>query len=185
MGLQHAIAWIDSMAGNFALQLATSVLCGAIVGIERQLRHKAIGIRTAILICLATQVFIRLSISVSIEGTVVDPTRVLGQVVTGVGFLGAGVILAKGGAITGVTSAAVVWMLAAIGSTIGIGRPIEAFQLTLVVVGVLIVVRALEKAFKRLRGGYDEAEAEAIVDADAETGSANSQSSPQSDDSIR
>ena len=69
------------------------------------------------LICLSTQVF------VSLGGAGTDPSRVLGQVVTGVGFLGAGVILARGGAITGVTSAAVVWVLAAIGSTVGLGRP--------------------------------------------------------------
>jgi putative Mg2+ transporter-C (MgtC) family protein len=183
MSLQDAIVWIDAMSGHFGFQLATSVLCGAIVGIERQLRGKAIGIRTAILICLATQVFIRLSISVSIEGTIADPTRVLGQVVTGVGFLGAGVILAKGGAITGVTSAAVVWMLAAIGSTIGLGRPIEALELALVVVGVLIVVRTLETAFKRLRGGYDEAEVGVGVEPEAgfEGESANSKASLKSD----
>ena len=152
---------IQSLGGRLSFQLAVSVVCGAVVGIERQLRGKAIGIRTAILICLATQVFVRLSIVVSTESAMVDPTRVLGQVVTGVGFLGAGVILARGGAITGVTSAAVVWMLAAIGSTIGMGRPLEALLLALVVVGVLTVVRALEKAFNRLRGGYAEAEAEA------------------------
>ena len=141
---------------SFAIQLATDVLCGGIVGIERQLRGKAIGIRTGILICLATQVFVRLSIT--LDDSDVDPTRVIGQVVTGVGFLGAGVILARGGAITGVTSAAVVWMLAAIGSTIGIGRPLEALVLSLLVVGVLIGVRMLESAFKRLRGRYDEPE---------------------------
>jgi putative Mg2+ transporter-C (MgtC) family protein len=84
---------------------------------------------------------------------------VLGQVVTGVGFLGAGVILSKGGAITGVTSAAVVWMLAAIGSTIGAGRPIEAVGLSVSVVAILIGVRRLEGAFKRLGGGSDEPEA--------------------------
>ena len=133
MSVHEILQWIESMRGVFGFQLATSVACGAIVGIERQLRGKAIGIRTAILICLATQVFIRLSTTVSIEGAIVDPTRVMGQVVTGVGFLGAGVILAKGGAITGVTSAAVVWMLAAIGSTIGMGRPVEALQLALLV----------------------------------------------------
>jgi putative Mg2+ transporter-C (MgtC) family protein len=105
----------------------------------------------------------------------------LGQVVTGVGFLGAGVILAKGGAITGVTSAAVVWMLAAIGSTIGVGRPIEALELALVVVGVLIGVRTLETAFRRLRGGYDEAEVDAGVESEVEADSANSKSSPISD----
>jgi putative Mg2+ transporter-C (MgtC) family protein len=110
------------------------------------------------MICLATQVFIRLSTTLDIEGAVVDPTRVMGQVVTGVGFLGAGVILARGGAITGVTSAAVVWMLAAIGSTIGVGRPLEALALAVTVVAILIGVRALEKVFKRLAGGYDESD---------------------------
>lgn len=141
---------------SFAIQLAAAVLCGGIVGVERQLRGKAIGIRTGMLICLATQVFVRLSIT--LDDSDVDPTRVIGQVVTGVGFLGAGVILARGGAITGVTSAAVVWMLAAIGSTIGIGRPLEGLVLSLLVVGVLIGVRLLESAFKRLRGRYDELE---------------------------
>ena len=156
MSLSETLSLIESMGDDFRLQLATSILCGALVGIERQLRGKAIGIRTSILICLGTQVFIRLSATLAVEGAIVDPTRVLGQVVTGVGFLGAGVILAKGGSVTGVTSAAVVWMLAAIGSTIGAGRPLEAVLLASLVVGILIVVRALESAFKRLRGGSDE-----------------------------
>ncbi len=149
---------LEPLGGVFGFQLAMSVVCGAIVGIERQLRGKAIGIRTSIMICMATQVFIRLSTELSASGGVIDPTRVLGQVVTGVGFLGAGVILSRGGAVTGVTSAAVVWMLAAIGSTIGAGRPFEALALSILVVAVLIVVRSLEKAFKRLRGGSDEPE---------------------------
>jgi len=142
----------------FALQLGTSILCGGIVGLERQLRGKAIGIRTSILICLATQVFVRLG--VTLDGSAIDPTRVIGQVVTGVGFLGAGVILARGGAVHGVTSAAVVWMLAAIGSTIGAGRPAEGLALSILTVSVLIIVRGLESAFKRLRGGSDEPEDE-------------------------
>ena len=141
---------------SFELQVGTSVLCGGLVGLERQLRGKAIGIRTGILICLATQIFVRLGVTLDGSGT--DPTRVIGQVVTGVGFLGAGVILARAGAITGVTSAAVVWMLAAIGSTIGIGRPAEGLVLSFLVVAILVGVRLLESAFKRLRGGYDEPE---------------------------
>jgi len=160
MMFQENIELLQSMGDIYSFQLLMSVVCGSIVGIERQLRGKAIGIRTAILICLATQVFIRLSTTIQVEGAIIDPTRVLGQVVTGVGFLGAGVILAKGGSITGVTSAAVVWMLAAIGSTIGVGRPAEALGLAFLVVGVLTFVRSFEKAFKRLRGGYDEPEAE-------------------------
>jgi putative Mg2+ transporter-C (MgtC) family protein len=147
---------LGMLESSFALQLATSIICGGVVGLERQLRGKAIGIRTGILICLATQVFVRLSVILGGSGT--DPTRVLGQVVTGVGFLGAGVILARGGAVTGVTSAAVVWMLAAIGSTIGVGRPAEGLALSVLVVAILIGVRLLEVAFKRLRGGSDEPE---------------------------
>jgi len=158
MDLEAARVWIDGARLHFALQLGMSVLCGAIVGIERQLRGKAVGIRTSILICLATQVFIRLGTDLGQLGSFVDPTRVLGQVVTGVGFLGAGVILARGGAITGVTSAAVVWMLAAIGSTIGVGRPFEALVLSIAVVAILTGVRLLERAFKRLGGGSDEPE---------------------------
>jgi putative Mg2+ transporter-C (MgtC) family protein len=161
MDLAMAEVWIESTRESFLLQLAMSVLCGAIVGVERQLRGKAVGIRTSILICLATQVFVRLSTDLAETGPLADPTRVLGQVVTGVGFLGAGVILAKGGAVTGVTSAAVVWMLAAIGSTIGVGRPVEALGLSSLVVVILIGVRMLERAFKRLGGGSDEPEAPA------------------------
>ena len=152
-------AWIEASRHHFALQIAASVICGAIVGVERQLRNKAVGIRTSILICLATMAFIRLSVGLSADHELADPTRVLGQVVTGVGFLGAGVILAKGGAIVGVTSAAVVWMLAAIGSTIGVGRPLEAVGFSLSVVVILIGVRNLEAMFKRLAGGSDEPDA--------------------------
>jgi putative Mg2+ transporter-C (MgtC) family protein len=146
----------ETLESSIYFQLATAIICGGIVGLERQLRGKVIGIRTGILICLATQVFVRLSVTLDSPG--VDPTRVIGQVVTGVGFLGAGVILARGGAVTGVTSAAVVWMLAAIGTTIGVGRPAEALVLSLLVVAILIGVRLLESAFRRLRGGSDEPE---------------------------
>ncbi|MEN8183935.1 MAG: MgtC/SapB family protein [Myxococcota bacterium] len=147
-----------TLGPSFALQVATAILCGGIIGLERQIRGKPIGIRTGILICLGTQIFIRLSISLGGAGT--DPTRVLGQVVTGVGFLGAGVILARGGTVHGVTSAAVVWMLAGIGSTIGLGRLAEAIALSVLTVAILIGVRLLESAFHRLRGGSDEAEGE-------------------------
>ncbi len=158
MNLSEISPWLEAVGGRFGFQLAACVVCGGMVGIERQLRGKAIGMRTSILICLATQVFVRLSMQLSAEAATTDPTRVIGQIVTGVGFLGAGVILARGDSITGVTSAAVVWMLAAIGSTIGAGFPQEAVLLSVLVVSILIVVRRLESAFIRLRGGSDEPE---------------------------
>ena len=139
---------------SFVLPVAVATACGGLVGLERQFRGKAIGIRTSILICLGTQVFVRLGVGLAGDGG--DPSRVLGQVVTGIGFLGAGVILARGGTVTGVTSAAVVWVLAAIGSSIGVGRLSEALALSVLTVVFLTGVRYLERAFKRLGGGSDE-----------------------------
>ncbi len=156
LDLDSFLQWCRASQSELGFQIGVAILCGAIVGFERQLRGKAIGIRTGILICLATQVFIRLSAELAVTGAVYDPTRVMGQIVTGVGFLGAGVIISKGGSVTGVTSAAVVWMLAAIGSTIGVGRALEALVLSIVVVFVLTAVRRLEQVFKRLAGGSDE-----------------------------
>ncbi len=154
--LDSILHWCRDSQSELAFQIGVAIFCGAIGGLERQLRGKAIGIRTSILICLATQVFIRLSVELAVTGAVYDPTRVMGQIVTGVGFLGAGVIISKGGSVTGVTSATVVWILAAIGCTIGVGRSFEALFLSIVVVFVLTGVRWLEQAFKRLAGGSDE-----------------------------
>jgi putative Mg2+ transporter-C (MgtC) family protein len=141
---------------SFWIQIGTAVLCGGMIGLERQVRGKPAGIRTSILICLGTEVFVRLGAMFS--GDNADPTRVLSQVVTGVGFLGAGVILARGELVTGVTSAAVVWVLAAIGATIGLGYYLEAIALAVIAVSILTLVRGLEAVFARLRGGSDEPE---------------------------
>jgi putative Mg2+ transporter-C (MgtC) family protein len=148
----------DSAA--FWLRLGTAVLCGGIIGLERQLRGKAAGIRTSILICLGTALFVGLGDSFS--GERVDPTRVLGQVVSGIGFLGGGVILAREGNVVGVTSAAVIWVLAALGALIGLGHLLAAVVLTLVTVGLLIGVELLESVFRRLRQGATERELERI-----------------------
>lgn len=151
---------LDPDATAFWLRLGTSILCGGIIGLERQLRGKAAGIRTSILICLGTQLFV--SLGSSFGGDRVDPTRVLGQVVTGIGFLGGGVILAREGAVIGVTSAAVIWVLAALGSLIGLGHLTAAIVLTLVTVGLLIGVELLESVFRRLRRGATDRELERI-----------------------
>jgi putative Mg2+ transporter-C (MgtC) family protein len=98
---------LDPESVEFWLRIGTAIFCGGIIGLERQLRGKAAGIRTSILICLGTQLFVGLGSSFG--GERVDPTRVLAQVVTGIGFLGGGVILAREGAVIGVTSAAVIW----------------------------------------------------------------------------
>jgi putative Mg2+ transporter-C (MgtC) family protein len=151
---------LDPDTQVFWLRLGTAILCGGIIGLERQLRGKAAGIRTSILICLGTQLFV--SLGSSFGGERVDPTRVLGQVVTGIGFLGGGVILAREGAVIGVTSAAVIWVLAALGSLIGLGHLVAAMVLSVVTVGLLIGVELLESIFRRLREGATDRELEQI-----------------------
>jgi putative Mg2+ transporter-C (MgtC) family protein len=140
---------LDPDSPAFWFRLGAAVLCGGIIGLERQLRGKAAGIRTSILICLGTEIFV--SLGASFGGERVDPTRVLAQVVTGIGFLGGGVILAREGLLVGVTSAAVIWVLAALGAMIGLGYLAAAIILTLVTVGLLLGVELLESIFRRLR----------------------------------
>jgi putative Mg2+ transporter-C (MgtC) family protein len=143
--------YFDPLARTFWVTVGVALLCGGIVGFERQLRGKPAGVRTSILVCLGTSVFIHLGSAVSGVGS--DPTRVLGQLVTGVGFLGAGVMFSRQGAITGVTTAAVIWMLAAIGAAIGLGRYAGAIALAVVTVGVLVGVELLESSVRWLTRG--------------------------------
>lgn len=122
--------------------VGTSIVCGAIIGLERQLRGKPVGIRTAALIVLGTYIFIAASMLVSNSAT--DPSRIIGQVITGIGFLGAGVMLARDGMVLGVTSAATIWALASVGVCIAIGYDVIAIKLSIVVVSVLIGVDTME-----------------------------------------
>jgi putative Mg2+ transporter-C (MgtC) family protein len=138
--------------------VGTSLLCGTIIGAERQLRGKPVGIRTSSLITLGTYIYIAASMVVSTNvdqsGTriITDPSRIIGQVITGIGFLGAGVMLARDGFVLGVTSAATIWSLAAIGVCIAIGYNGVAIKFSLVVIAVLVGVDLLEdysQAFTR------------------------------------
>ncbi len=130
------------------IKVAYSIGCGFLVGFERQWHKKPIDIRTSILICLGTMAFIYLG--ETIVGDSKDATRVLGQVVTGIGFLGAGVIMTRQGAVQGMTSASVVWVLAAIGAAIGFGRYSMAVTLSVVALIVLAFFQFIEDWTERL-----------------------------------
>lgn len=123
--------------------IGTSILCGIIIGLERQLRGKPVGIRTSSLIVLGTYIFIASSMAIAEEIT--DPSRIIGQVITGIGFLGAGVMLAKEGVVVGVTSAATIWALASVGVCIAVIDSSIAIKLSLVVVAILYGVDVLEE----------------------------------------
>jgi putative Mg2+ transporter-C (MgtC) family protein len=141
----------DPLGSLFWARVGVTVLCAGLIGLERQLRGKPAGIRTTILVCLGTMLFVRLGVDVQADGA--DPTRVLGQVVTGIGFLGGGLMLARDGHVKGVTSAAVIWIVAGIGATIGLDQFRAAGALTLVTLVVLVGVQKLEHAFRALRRG--------------------------------
>ncbi|MCA9395295.1 MAG: MgtC/SapB family protein [Candidatus Omnitrophica bacterium] len=142
----------------FWLRIVLAVCCGFMIGLERQIRGKPVGIRTSILICLGTALFVYLGLSVQ-DGT--DVARVLGQLITGVGFLGAGVIMNRGDVVSGVTSAAVVWLLAGIGAAIGLEHFAVALVISLVTLSILLGVERLEEVYKELRTGVHRQKKEA------------------------
>lgn len=125
--------------------IITALACGTIIGLERQVKGRPVGIRTSALIILGTYIFIASSTYVSQNATMTDPSRIIGQVITGIGFLGAGVMLSKGRSVYGVTTAATIWALAAIGVIIGIGQHGSALKLSVIVVVILFGVDTFEE----------------------------------------
>jgi putative Mg2+ transporter-C (MgtC) family protein len=132
-------------------KVVLSILCGGFIGLERELKHKPAGLRTNILICLGSCLFTTVSVIMAgaAPGTPGDPTRVAAQIVSGIGFLGGGMILQSGGSVSGLTSAATVWVVAAIGMCIGLGFPITASIFT---VTVFITLFFLSKIDRRIFG---------------------------------
>ncbi len=129
---------IDIFRLELLLQLGLATLLGGAIGLERELGGKPAGLRTNILICIGSALYTQLSLTMVHGAT--DATRVAGQIVTGVGFIGAGTILHARGAVVGLTSAATIWVVAAIGVALGAGHYPEALLATLV---VLIVLQGL------------------------------------------
>ena len=108
------------------LKAVTSLLIGMILGAERELKDKAAGFRTITLICLGSTLFSLLSYKLGM-GESEDATRIASYVVSGIGFLGAGVIFKDGFTINGLTTASIIWIAAAIGMSVGFGQFYTAF----------------------------------------------------------
>ena len=121
-------------------KLLLSAFLGSIIGLERQTHHKNSGVRTMALISLGSCVFS--IVSMSFPGA--DPTRVIAQIVTGIGFLGAGIIFKSGMNVYGLTSAATIWCTAALGVAIGI----EMYQLAIVLTIVILIINSVIKKSK-------------------------------------
>jgi putative Mg2+ transporter-C (MgtC) family protein len=128
-------------------RLLLAALLGALLGTERELKQKAAGLRTNILIALGSALFALLSIELAPPGA--DPTRIVAQVITGVGFLGAGAIMRTDSGVQGLTTAATVWVNAAVGVAAGGGQYHLALSATGVTLVVLFVVAPIENAIAR------------------------------------
>ncbi len=131
------------------LRILLAVVLGGVVGLERQLSGKPAGLRTNIMICLGSAVFTIISEQMAKPGDSV--TRIASQIVTGVGFLGAGAIIRERGGIHGLTTAATIWLVASIGMACGAGFYSLAVISTIIAIIVLIGLVKLDKYLEQSR----------------------------------
>jgi putative Mg2+ transporter-C (MgtC) family protein len=140
---------VDIFRLQLMLQIGLAVLLGGAIGFERELGGKPAGLRTNILICVGSVLYTHLSLAMlSAAGAIApgtDTTRVAAQIITGVGFIGAGTILHARGAVVGLTSAATIWVVAAIGVALGSGYYLEGVGTTVAVIVVLAGLGRVEK----------------------------------------
>src|SRR5271155_2551381 len=130
--------WTDLVHQASFSRLLLALILGACVGAERQWRQRAAGLRTNTLVCFGAAAFVDLGLRVA-PGT----TQVIAYVVSGVGFLGAGVIFKDGGSVRGLNTAATIWCSAAIGALCGLGQPLYALVLAGAVLMANIALRPL------------------------------------------
>lgn len=126
---------------DFSLRLGAALLMGTVVGLERQWRQRMAGTRTNALVAAGAAAFVMCAFMV--RDTSRSEAQIVSYVVSGVGFLGAGVIFKDGGSVRGLNTAATIWCSAAIGAISGLGNPLQALILTAAVLGTNIVLRPL------------------------------------------
>jgi putative Mg2+ transporter-C (MgtC) family protein len=148
----EASSWLSvpgSTSIHLLLRLLLAIGLGGAIGLERELSDKPAGFRTNILICLGAALFTQMSIMIATVSAVPagsgDPTRIAAQIVSGMGFLGAGTILQARGNVRGLTTAATLWTVAAIGMTVGAGAYSLAIGATILVILVLVLLGQIER----------------------------------------
>lgn len=136
---------------EIAIRILLSVLLGFILGFERELTNKSAGLRTHILVCLGSTIFTIMSVyffptmvAVDNPARYGDPGRIAAQIITGIGFIGGGTVLRHGSTVSGLTTAALLWVSAGIGMAVGVGAYNIAIVSTLLAVIILVAVRKIE-----------------------------------------
>ncbi len=134
------------------IRIFLSIILSGLIGLERKIYNKPAGLRTNIMVGLGATILMILGLYIlsnyNQTGNV-DISRIVGQVVTGIGFLGAGAIIQARGSVHGLTTAASIWVVAAIGMTVGLGYYFMAVSATLASLVVLVIVGRIEYRFER------------------------------------
>ncbi len=133
---------------DILIRILVSIILGSLIGFEREITNKSAGLRTQIMVCLGSCIFTILSIyGFSTAVTLYplgDPARVAAQIITGIGFIGAGTVLRQGLTVTGLTTASTLWIVAAIGMACGCGKISIAVISTVLAVAILVLIRIFE-----------------------------------------
>jgi putative Mg2+ transporter-C (MgtC) family protein len=154
-------AWVDALHLGLLGRLLLAAFLGGLIGLEREVEGKPAGLRTNLLICVGATLLMEISLSVATAANVVnaaegvpfraDPARIAAQIVSGIGFLGAGTILQARGSVIGLTTAATIWVVAAIGMAIGARAYVEAVGSTVLVGATLVFLGRIEREMIRRR----------------------------------
>lgn len=128
---------------EFIIRLLAASIAGGALGIERESSNKSAGLRTNMIVSVGASIYVMISATLLADSSTGDPSRVMGQIVTGIGFLGAGVILHRGSNVKGLTTAATIWCSAALGCLAGFGMYWELFASTIL---IIIINTVLKKA---------------------------------------
>lgn len=129
---------------EFTFRLLAALIAGLLIGFERQWNHKSAGLRTNTLVSVGASIFVLISIMVTEKGNG-DVTRIIGQVVTGIGFLCAGIIFKEGISIHGLTTAVTVWCCSAVGCLAAAGYFIETFIATSFIIAINLFLKPLDE----------------------------------------
>ena len=158
--MAHNADWfiaLQSLGWDAALKIAAAALLGAIVGLERVWGGHPAGLRTNMLIAISSCLFTILSIEgFPLQGSAQDTARVAAQIVTGVGFLGAGAVLQSKGNVRGLTTAASIWLVAAIGMAVGTGLYFLAIFTTTLSTLLLVLLGPISWRLERRAQNRDE-----------------------------
>lgn len=144
--------WSILIESNALILLFIAAFCGALIGLEREAAEKPAGLRTNMLVCLGSCLLTIASIFswqyVANSSPTVDPNRITAQIVSGIGFLGAALVLrTKTNSVIGITTAATIWITASIGIIIGVGFPLLGVITTLGVVLILTTLGIVERKY--------------------------------------